>query len=170
MRGHSGRRLAGNAGGRGHGGAGRARRRDGTVPMRVVIYDYADVPEAALDPASAPSTGSSHDRSRNHVDGPGPVSAAMPDDIVLRRAFVDAVLQMDIVSPAMHRKLGMHGHTAGSAIRHTPRRVWLAQVKRSSSRPRGLGNGAGIRRRARDRAPAAARPLVCGARADAGTS
>ena len=104
------------------------------VPMRVVIYDYADVPEAALDAGQ---------RTVDRIFGtigveitwmdPGRFQQAMPDDIVLRRAFVGAVLQINIVSPAMQRKLGIHGHAAGSAITGT-RLAWvsLAQVKRSS--------------------------------------
>ena len=47
------------------------------VPMRVVIYDYADVPEAALDAGQRTvdrifATISIED----HVDGPGPVSTS----------------------------------------------------------------------------------------------
>ena len=104
------------------------------VPMRVVIYDYADVPEAALDAGQ---------RTVDRIFGtigveitwmdPGRFQQAMPDDIVLRRAFVGAVLQINIVSPAMQRKLGIHGHAAGSAITGA-RLAWvsLAQVERSS--------------------------------------
>ena len=100
--------------------------------MRVVIYDYADVPEAAFDAGQ---------RTVDQIFGrigveitwmdPARFRQAMPDDIVLRRAFVGAVLLINIVSPAMHRKLGMHEHTAGSASMGA-RLAWvsLAQVKR----------------------------------------
>lgn len=103
------------------------------VPMRVVIYDYADVPEAALDAGR---------RTIDRIFGtigveitwmdPARFREAMPDDIVRRRAFVGAVLQINIVPPAMHRKLGMRDHTAGRASTGT-RLAWvsLAQVKRS---------------------------------------
>ena len=115
------------------------------VPMRVVIYDYADVPEAALEAGQ---------RTVDRIFGtigveitwmdPGRFQQAMPDDIVLRRAFVGAVLQINIVSPAMQRKLGIHGHAAGSAITGT-RLAWvsLAQVKRSSEQAADLGTALG---------------------------
>jgi len=118
--------------GAGAAGLGAPRAAAEPIPMRVVIYDYADVPEAALDAG------------RRTVDqifrkigveitwmDPAQFQQAMPDDIVLRRAFVGAVLQISIVSPAMERKLGMHEHTAGTASTGT-RLAWvsLAQLKR----------------------------------------
>ena len=46
---------------------------------------------------------------------PAKFRQAMPDEAVLRRAFVGAVLQINIVSPDMRRKPGLREHTAGSA-------------------------------------------------------
>ena len=64
---------------------------------------------------------------------PAGFTSAMPDEAADRRAFVASVLQVNFVSPAMHRKLGLREHRAGSATAGSRvARISFARVQRSA--------------------------------------
>lgn len=96
------------------------------LAIRIVVYDYAQVPPDVL--AQATSVVS-------RVFGEIGVDVAwmdvaeftrqMPSENAARQAFVHSVVQVNVISPDMHRMLGGRSSVLGAAGSHT-RRVWIA--------------------------------------------
>ena len=99
---------------------------DERLPMRIVVYDYAQVPADVL--AQARTVVS-------RVFGEIGVDAAwmdvagftreMPSENAARQAFVHSVVQVNVISPDMHKMLGRKNSVLGGAGAGTSR-VWIA--------------------------------------------
>ena len=99
---------------------------DERLPMRIVVYDHAQVPPDVL--AQAKTVVS-------RVFGEIGVDAAwmdvaeftreMPSENAARQAFVHSVVQVNVISPDMHKMLGRKNSVLGGAGLRT-RRVWIA--------------------------------------------
>ena len=94
--------------------------------MRIVVYDYAQVPADLLAQAQ---TVVSRILGEIGVDATWMDVAAftreMPCENAARRAFVDSVVQVNVISPDMHKMLGRRNSVLGGAGSYT-RRVWIA--------------------------------------------
>jgi hypothetical protein len=95
-------------------------------PMPVVVYDDAGVSPTALEPARQIVSGLF-----GHI-GVDAVwltveefTRQMPREPAGRRAFVAAVLQIKLVTPAMHQKLRLKTRALGTAIAAT-RSAWIS--------------------------------------------
>jgi hypothetical protein len=94
--------------------------------LRVVVYDYAGVPKEVLEQAQHNVSG---------LFGSMGVDAVwlnvqeftnqIPGDPAARRAYVASVSQVKLVSPAMHRKLGLKNSDLGAANSAT-RSAWIS--------------------------------------------
>ena len=99
---------------------------DERLPMRIVVYDHAQVPPDVL--AQAKTVVS-------RVFGEIGVDAAwmdvagftreMPSENAARQAFVHSVVQVNVISPDMHKMLGRKNSVLGGAGSGT-RRMWIA--------------------------------------------
>ena len=99
---------------------------DERLPMRIVVYDRAQVPPDVL--AQAKTVVS-------RVFGEIGVDAAwmdvagftreMPSENAARQAFVHSVVQVNVISPDMHKMLGRKNSVLGGAGSGT-RRIWIA--------------------------------------------
>jgi hypothetical protein len=107
---------------------------DARLPMRIVVYDYAQVPSDQLAQAK---TVVSKVFGEIGVDVMWLDVAAftrdMPSENAARRAFVDSVVQVNVISPDMHKMLGRKKSVLGGAGSRT-RRVWIAfsRIQRSA--------------------------------------
>lgn len=84
--------------------------------INVVVYNFANVPPAVLDGAqrvvSRIFAAIDVDVAWSDVEGFG---RAMPGDSAGRRAFIGSVIQVRLVSPAMHTKLRLKRTVLGAA-------------------------------------------------------
>jgi len=96
------------------------------LPLRIVVYDYANVPPDVLARAQ---TVVSRTFAEIGIDAQwmdvASFTWAMPAEPAARRTFVASVVQVNVIPPAMHKVLGRKGSVLGGAGSST-RRVWIA--------------------------------------------
>ena len=114
------------------------------LPMRVVVYDYADTAPAMLQQAQGIVSGIFREIDVD-VDWLDQAEFAreMPAEPAGRRAFVASVIYVSLLPPAMHKALGRKGGVLGGRrIEHSPH-LDLALQGRSAG---ALGEGRRERR------------------------
>ena len=96
------------------------------LPMRVVVYDYADTAPAMLQQAQGIVSGIFREIDVD-VDWLDQAEFAreMPAEPAGRRAFVASVIYVSLLPPAMHKALGRKGGVLGGAGLNT-RRIWIS--------------------------------------------
>ena len=99
---------------------------DERLPLRIVAYDYARVPPDVL--AQAKTVVSRVFREIGvdaaWMDVAG-FTREMPSENAARQAFVHSVVQVNVISPDMHKMLGRKNSVLGGAGSGT-RRIWIA--------------------------------------------
>ena len=96
------------------------------LAMRIVVYDYAHVPPDLLAQAK---TIASRVFAEIGVEAAwmdvAEFTREMPSESAARRVFVASVVQVNVISPDMHKMLGRKNSVLGGAGSRT-RRVWIA--------------------------------------------
>ena len=96
------------------------------LPMRIVTYDYAGVEPAVIERAR---TVVSRVFGELGVDPAwmeaGDLEKEMPKDTHAAKIFVTSLLHVNVVSPAMHKRLGLRHGALGSAALGT-RLIWVS--------------------------------------------
>lgn len=99
---------------------------DERLPVRIVVYDYAQLPPDVLAQAktvvSKVFAGIGVDAAWMDV---AEFTREMPSENAARQAFVHSVVQVNVISPDMHKMLGRKNGVLGGAGSGT-RRVWIA--------------------------------------------